>query len=690
MLPSSNDFTRPSIPPTDRSSQRESPTPKNRPLPKLPPQTAARNDRPPSPSLGPTVGPITSWSRAQSPVSRGSPVRVTRKAEIPQESTLEKVAKSAARENSPLNRSPIASRPIPIPIPKQNPVTAPIRKELSWKEKGDIFLSKKEFENAMDCYTKGFIKNLEELASRQEIPFLISDITMNRMPQKPVSIVKSNVEVQTPTPEIENVALQSTKLPKKGELALHSFEPVSSPWLTKGENFLAQKKFTEAFEILTDGLKNAEEENQPQLIAQYLLSMSKIFIEQRDYTRAAMLQNSSLALMEKIGLQPQYASNFFKLMAEAEKKFLIEECKVEKKSLEEYPDPKQYSIRRQILSKLRENISKQLNLLEDTDKILSNFSDEMCNFVMELANDCIRILGTPPCSWAMISLGSLSRKEMSPYSDLEFALLIEKETPQVREYFRKFGLLLGLKIIHLGETEFNTLKKGTESATPKGFHLHRGGNSPMAKDELMTTPEKMASLQDEQKIAFETLFFLNILKAHFFLAGDKKLHMMYEEQLQKILNGKCKEGKLLVREKRALHMLQGHLKEFSPKLGEIKEETPVFDIKAELYRLPNILVSTLADYYGLKEKNTWERINALQQIGVFSKEAAEKLKSALRSTMTLRIRAHLFYEEENDLVYHPTLKEKKAILFHRTRARFFLIKKILIQSVISIRYFCLI
>ena len=147
-------------------------------------------------------------------------------------------------------------------------------------------------------------------------------------------------------------------------------------------------------------------------------------------------------------------------------------------------------------------------------------------------------------------------EEMTPYSDLEFAILVEctKNTQDNDpEYFRNLNRFLNLKVFALGETilpsmnivSLNDFYSGVPERNwfydkgPKGFSfdgsmpwackspLRRKKTGKKEEMELLKTPKDMAALQFKEVSLQEGYHLADVLTMSVFIKGDEELEGTY-------------------------------------------------------------------------------------------------------------------------------------------------------------------
>ena len=83
---------------------------------------------------------------------------------------------------------------------------------------------------------------------------------------------------------------------------------------------------------------------------------------------------------------------------------------------------------------------------EEIERLSDTISVRMKQFLAAIINECLELLGTPPCDHEVIVLGSLARNEMTPYSDFEWAILTNSEEEECKVFFRNLTNLVHLQV----------------------------------------------------------------------------------------------------------------------------------------------------------------------------------------------------------------------------------------------------
>nr|WP_166155120.1 DUF294 nucleotidyltransferase-like domain-containing protein [Neochlamydia sp. AcF84]NGY94720.1 hypothetical protein [Neochlamydia sp. AcF84] len=237
-------------------------------------------------------------------------------------------------------------------------------------------------------------------------------------------------------------------------------------------------------------------------------------------------KGTSKALLQAAGLY-----NYARRLSSADKQEITKEklltvhdllaqlCKG--KHLDEALITKEFKSNRLALRSHRRRIKKKIRSLPDTPspqqvrELYRGIAQRIKSFFSFLVDQAIDVLGPAPCEYAMIGFGSLAREEMTPYSDLEFGILIKEDSDVNKKYFRNLTNLIHLKVINLGETILPALnipciKEANlfDSVTPRGFAFDgegaegKGCKTPFGNRqtfELIQTPEKMAQYIAQDK-----------------------------------------------------------------------------------------------------------------------------------------------------------------------------------------------
>lgn len=322
--------------------------------------------------------------------------------------------------------------------------------------------------------------------------------------------------------------------------------------------------------------------------------------------------------------------------------------------------------------------------VNETRKLFKTITHSMQDFLAKLYRDSENEIGDPPCSYTVIGLGSMALQQITPYSDLEFAILTANEDykqsldQKVREYFKSLSHLVHFKMINLGETIIPTSKYGLDMShlVHRAVNFDLGGKTPLGRIdkykpyELIQTVERMLwyvhNKDDKASYIDKTLPY--ILEKACYVYGNQKLITDYQALVTEFLHSKINEddpNSMLHCEVRAMKILkegvveldyikpdkpetlvQGNIEKFRPDLG--KDAGRLFDVKQEIYRLADRLIHDLGMYYGIEDDSAWDTIDQLERGGIIEAKAANHLRYAVTFATTLRLKTYLHNKAQQE------------------------------------------
>lgn len=324
------------------------------------------------------------------------------------------------------------------------------------------------------------------------------------------------------------------------------------------------------------------------------------------------------------------------------------------------------------------------------ERIYETIHDDMKSFVGEIFRFCSEIAGPAPCNYSIVGLGSTSRKESTPYSDLEFGILLgrskgEDDFLEQRAYFRFLTYFIQSQIVKLGETilpslgiaslnDFYSEKKQDDwffdDMIPRGFSFD--GMMPWA----CKTPLGRKAWQGEPPLEFimtidEMLELQNVIPAsssgsletaHVFsrvchLYGDTELTENYQQKLSAMLTGTD-------RVKKFQQVVVTSMKSL---LDTYQVETLVStnfgtqqNVKREVYRLASLLIEQISKFFGIfSPQSSWQCIKEMRERKILSFDGAKNLLAMLSITTELRLQCYQKHGRQKEAL--PTVPQLSLV-----------------------------
>ena len=307
----------------------------------------------------------------------------------------------------------------------------------------------------------------------------------------------------------------------------------------------------------------------------------------------------------------------------------------------------------------------------------------------DLSKFCENVLGTRPCEFAVIGIGSLARSEITPYSDFEHVIVIEdtNDFGGNLEYFRWFSVIFQLVILNLGETIipslhiYNLNDRDSElgdwfhdSVTPRGISFDGMmphackfplGRQTPTKDKPWTTElikpvtEMLEYLKREEDLK-NGYHLGDILTQTCYVYGNKTIFDQFDAGVLDHKRKQSQDENIKLVTKQVKEDLDSFSSRFT--LSNLQTKNSL-NIKKDVYRSSTIFVSALAKLYNLSASSCMEIIKELSLKCLISDFTKHKLKFAVAVSCEARLKWYMKMKSQCDFVQYQTKNNSQLLEF---------------------------
>ena len=336
-----------------------------------------------------------------------------------------------------------------------------------------------------------------------------------------------------------------------------------------------------------------------------------------------------------------------------------------------------------VLHKAQKTKIKEVQILQN------NITENYLSIMKYLSDFCLSILGQPPSlsRFALVGMGSLARKEITPYSDFENIIVLEEGSQlkenysEIVEYFRWFSVIFQIILINMGETvvpsialpSLNDFTKPNgdwfyDAYTPCGLSFdglmpyackHPLGRQKATRrksgtTELIKPPSAMVQFLDRDQNLKNGYHLADVLSKTCFVSGDRSVYEDFAERTCKKLTLHRQNKEEFAHDIKK-QILDDQLKFDVNTNCSNMYSTSKFNLKRVIYRSTTIFISALGTFHGIKEASCFDIITRLREKELISREEKHHLQYAVAVACEVRLKIYMKREKQSDWIENRTL-----------------------------------
>ncbi|CAK8674507.1 unnamed protein product [Clavelina lepadiformis] len=317
--------------------------------------------------------------------------------------------------------------------------------------------------------------------------------------------------------------------------------------------------------------------------------------------------------------------------------------------------------------------------ITDVKRIQDMVSNKYTELMKHISVKCLEVMGPSPCQFAVVGMGSLARREITPYSDFEHIMLLEEGVQyksnygDVLHYFRWFSVLFQIIIINLKETIIPSMAIPTlndvtkengdwffDAFTPRGisfdglmpyackFPLGRSEktkNKPWT-NELIQPVSRMLKYLDSDEDLKNGYHIGDIVTRTCFVFGNLKLYQQFAGKVsEKLHDSNAFNHTLLIKQ------LNEDLKKFDAfdSLYGLFVASK-FNVKRVLYRSTSLFIAALGRIHKIDETSSFAIIKKLNDLKIIDDKTAHMFSYATAVSCQVRLSVYMKQNSQDDYV----------------------------------------